>query len=164
MVLKSRIPAPDWSANDNPDNEALCRKFPLPTHHDTENDPWFHDMEEASHICNGTYSDSVCPFRERCLHISLINNEGSGVFGGLLPVQRKWIRKNVPKAIWHRSALWLHLVPPLEFFKEDDAEEEDNETDGPDGGDGQHPEDADDAAWGHPDAHPEEVAAQPSPN
>lgn len=132
MVLKSRLPPVDWSANGDPDREALCRKFPLPDDHDVSKDPWFHDMEEAAHVCNGTYSDVVCPFRDRCLHRALVNNEGNGVFGGLLPVQRKWIRREsqvIPRALWDLPREWRHKVPSLEFFEESDepadAEEDD---------------------------------------
>jgi hypothetical protein len=131
MVLKSRLPPVDWSADGDPDREALCRKFPLPDDNDVSKDPWFHDMEEAALICNGTYSGVVCPFRSRCLHRALVNNEGSGVFGGLLPIQRKWVRKNVPKVDWEYPDEWLETVPPLEFFEESDdladAEEDDED-------------------------------------
>lgn len=137
MVLKSRMEMPDWSANNEPEYEALCRKFPLPDDHDVSKDPWFHDMEEATQICNGTYSGRVCPFRQRCLHLALVNNEGYGVFGGFLPIQRKWIRRNrfdpegefyFPPTIWNVSEEWRSLVPPPEFFEEDedDAVEEES--------------------------------------
>lgn len=138
MVLKSRLPMPDWSASNHPEREALCRKFPLPDDHDVSKDPWFHEMDEAVAICNGTYSGVICPFRERCLHLSLVNNEGYGVFGGFLPIQRKWIRRNrfgvdplIPPSTWDVSEEWRSIVPPPEFFEEDDeedaAEEEDAE-------------------------------------
>lgn len=126
MVLKSRVHAPDWSANGDTDKEAKCRKHPLPTKHDTENDPWFYDEIEAASICNGDYDNKVCPFRQTCLHISLVNNEQSGVFGGLLPIQRRWIRKNpeqIEKFDWPYSEKtkwatgWRDLVPSVEFLE-----------------------------------------------
>lgn len=129
MVLKSRLLAPDWSADGDTEREALCRKFPLPDDHDVSKDPWFHDMEEAREICNGTYSNVVCPFRMGCLHRALVNNEGYGVFGGLLPIQRKWVRRNIPKDQWYDPRTWYLRVPSLEFFEESDepadAEEDD---------------------------------------
>lgn len=127
MVLKSRVEAPDWSAGQNPKNEAKCRKHPLPTHHNVEVDTWFHDMEEAPPICNGTYDGVVCPFREQCLYGALVNNEQSGVFGGFLPVQRRWIRRqrNVTVAEgrinpgdWEFSDEWRDRVPDLLYFDE----------------------------------------------
>lgn len=127
MVLKSRVEAPDWSASENPAKEAKCRKHPLPTHHDIENDPWFHDMEEAAHVCNGTYDGVVCPFRQVCLYMALVNNEQSGVFGGFLPVQRRWIRRQKDAEVeserifrdeWDESDLWRSVVPSLEYFEE----------------------------------------------
>lgn len=128
VVLKSRVKAPDWSANDDPERDAKCRHFPLPRNHDVrpETDPWFYDMEESASVCIGEFDNRPCPFLGRCLFGSLLNNEGSGTFGGFLPIQRKWIRRNVPKSIWHRSNLWRHLVPPLEFFEEDEDAEADD--------------------------------------
>lgn len=129
MVLKSRLLAPDWSADGDPDREALCRKFPLPDDHDVSKDPWFHDMEEAATVCNGDYSKVVCPFRNSCLHRALVNNEGYGVFGGILPIQRKWVRRNIPKDQWYDPRKWRALVPNLEFFEEESDETADAETD-----------------------------------
>jgi len=129
MVLFSRLPAPDWSAGENPAKEALCRKFPLPDDHDVSKDYWFHKMDEAVEVCNGTAYDGapICPFRDECTHIALTNNEQSGVFGGLWPRQRKWIRREsgIKKADWEFPSEWRHTVPPIEFF--DDDEEEDAE-------------------------------------
>lgn len=135
MVLKSRVKAPDWSAGENPDKEAKCRKHPLPTKHDIENDPWFHgDEEEARAICNGVYDGKVCPFREQCLYGALVNNEQSGVFGGFATVQRKWIRKQreaenesdrIYRDDWEFSEEWRARVPELDYFEEE--EEDDGE-------------------------------------
>ena len=123
MVLKSRLEAPDWSAGHNPAKEAKCRKFPLPTKHEVtkDNDPWFEDEEEATHICNGTWDNYVCPFRERCLHIALVNNEQAGMFGGFTVQQRRWIRRNrdlIDRTEWPNSESWRDQVPPPEYFEE----------------------------------------------
>lgn len=94
-------------------------------------DPWFHDMEEAAEICNGTWSNVVCPFRMGCLHRALVNNEGYGVFGGLLPIQRKWIRRNIPKDQWSDPRMWFLRVPSVAVLEEEqaaDAEEDDVEV------------------------------------
>lgn len=129
MVLKSRLPAPDWSADGDEERDAKCRHFPVPTQHDVtpDTDPFFYDMEEAAHICNGTYDNRVCLFRNRCLHIALVNNEGAGVFGGLLTIQRRWVRKNINRVEWPEPNEWRHEVPPLEFFEEDDEEDAEEE-------------------------------------
>jgi len=120
MVLKSRRLAPDWSANEDRLREAKCRKHPLPMDHNVHEDPWFHDMEAAAQICNGTNDGKVCPLRAACLDMALINNEQAGVFGGLLPIQRRWIRRHqrLPKETWNLSELWRQIVPPLEYFEE----------------------------------------------
>lgn len=136
MVLKSRLTPPDWSADGDPEKEALCRKFALPTKNDpdADTDPFFYDMEEAVHVCNGTYSGVVCPFRRSCLVNSLVNNEGNGAWGGLLPVQRKWVRRQrhhedpeqrITMAQWEYPEEWLHRVPPPEFFEEEEDAKED---------------------------------------
>lgn len=142
MVLKSRVPAPDWSANENPHREAKCRKHPLPTKNDpnADNDPWFFDEEEAAHVCNGTYDGRVCPMREVCLYGALVNNEQAGVWGGFLTVQRRWIRKQreaeddnerIYRDDWEYSEQWRDRVPDLEYFDElerlADAEEDSDE-------------------------------------
>lgn len=95
MVLKSRLRAPDWSADGNPDREAKCRKHPLPTNHvvNADTDPFFLDQEEAAHVCNGTFDQKVCPFRARCLYGALVNNEQDGTWGGFTTEQRRWIRR-----------------------------------------------------------------------
>lgn len=125
MVLKSRVPAPDWSAGGDPEQEAKCRKHPLPTNHDVSLDPWFSDEEEASHICRGTYDRHECPFLFECLHISLVNNDLFGMFGGLMPLQRRWVRRNVPRDIWDKPWIWWHAVPTMEELEPE--EEEDDE-------------------------------------
>lgn len=138
MVLKSRLRAPDWGANGDPDREAKCRKHPLPTNHDVNalTDPWFYDEPEATHICNGTYDGYVCPFRQVCLHIALVNNEQSGTFGGMTTEQRRWVRRiskypGPPRAAnyfdrdhWDSSDTWRHLVPPPDWFDNEDADDD----------------------------------------
>jgi hypothetical protein len=129
MVLKSRVPSPDWGAGEDPDKEAKCRKFPLPKNHQIEDDPWFHDMEEATPVCNGDYDGIVCPFREFCLYRALVNNEQFGVFGGLLPVQRRWIRREIPRDEWDESEKWRDRVPSLEYFEELERADDEEDAD-----------------------------------
>lgn len=143
MVLKSRVKAPDWSADANPDKEAKCRKHPLPKNNvvNAETDPWFYAEAEAAVICNGELDGRVCPFRERCLYGALENNEQSGVFGGLTPRQRRWIRKDAraeePRIFrdeWSESENWREVVPSDSRLKEledeaRDREEEDSDAD-----------------------------------
>jgi hypothetical protein len=131
MVLKSRLPPVDWKAGGNKEREAKCLKHPLPTNHEVnaDTDPFFYDEEEAAHICNGTYDNKVCPFREKCLHRALVNNEQSGTFGGFTVEQRRWIRRpinGISRFDWEpeKQAEWRDLVPPPEFFTEEqDADE-----------------------------------------
>jgi hypothetical protein len=121
MVLKARTKAPDWSADGDRKKWAKCMNHPLPTNHNVtpDTDPFFYDEEESAHICNGTYDDRVCPFREACLHRALVNNEQAGTFGGFTTEQRKWIRRErtlIPRPSWEESEEWRDLVPPSEYF------------------------------------------------
>lgn len=175
MVMISRMSLPDWSADDDTEKEAKCRKHPIPsrstiraewyanteeeiTDKELQNavelaDPFFYDEAEAAHICRGTYDGKVCPFRNNCLEIALVNNESVGTFGGLTTLQRKWVRKNIPryeyklddngkpvldkdkkkivvKNNWRWSKEWIHLVPSHESLDpntESDDDEEDEE-------------------------------------
>jgi len=134
MVLRARLRAADWGAGGNPDKEAKCRKHPLPKDHDVnpDTDPFFYDEEEASHICNGTYDDKVCPFRARCLEWGLINNDQHGTFGGLVTIQRRWVRRNredIPRDTWDDSDAWRDQVPPVSFFSEEVSVEGEEEAD-----------------------------------
>jgi len=90
VVLKPRIPAPDWTAGGNPAKAAKGLRF-RPTR---ENKPWFDEdqFEDCLAICNGDYDGRVCPMRQQCLEFSIINNEAWGVWGGMLPHDRKAIR------------------------------------------------------------------------
>jgi hypothetical protein len=98
--MRLRIPAPNWDGGGNPAKEASCRLFP-PTR---ERDDFFGDgegdMEDAKHVCNGTYTQRVCPIREQCLQFALVNNEHYGVWGGLDALERAYIRRFVPKEEW----------------------------------------------------------------
>lgn len=144
MVLKSRLLAPDWSADGDPEKEAKCRKFPLPTKNNPspDTDPFFEDDEEAQHICNGTYDKSICPFRNRCLEIALVNNEQAGMFGGMTVLQRRWIRRQskrddprpdpwIDRSDWWQPDTWRHLVPThadlIAEMEENDREEDTEE-------------------------------------
>lgn len=144
MVLKSRVLAPDWGANEDPEKEAKCRKHPLPSIEEGRpDDPWFGigdtNEREAAEVCNGEWDNRVCPFRTGCLSRALVNNEQFGTFGGLLTIQRRWIRKNIPRDGWgnvdHQS------VPTMEYFDEvansaNEAEAEETGQDQADGSDG----------------------------
>lgn len=144
MVLKSRVKAPDWSADGNTEKEAKCRKHPLPKDNvcNAETDPWFYAEEEAARVCNGDDDQRVCPFRQACLYGALVNNEQSGVFGGLTTRQRRWIRKQrkgdpegalgltdepIWEDQWADSDEWRHKVPTTEELKEMEDEEIDDE-------------------------------------
>ena len=129
MVLRSRVVAPDWTAGGDKDKQAKCLWFPLPTHNDVnaDTDPWFYDYEQAQAVDLGTYDGKVCPMLSQCLHISLVNNDQVGVWGGMYPIQRKWIRKNIPRDRWPdlgRSLGYSSLnggpweVPSVEWLEE----------------------------------------------
>ena len=89
--MRLRTPAPEWETERGV-KDGLCRKFPSDPV--TKFDPWFDDMEESEQICNGKSGGPVCPIRHQCLIFALVNNEHYGVWGGLLPEQRHWLRKN----------------------------------------------------------------------
>jgi len=104
-----RIPAPFWDGGGDPKKAAKCLRFPG----NPEYDPWFDDMDETKQICNGDNDGIICPIREQCLKFAAVNNEHYGIWGGLYPEQRHWMRRNIPRADWsHDSA------PPLEFVLE----------------------------------------------
>lgn len=127
MVLKSRRPAPDWSADGDRFAEAKCRKFDVTR----GRDPWFDDEEEAAEICLGTNDGFECPMRSRCLGRALVNNEQYGIFGGFNLMQRRWIRKTFPMYMWaypNPMAFGLmEQVPPATFFTDEPGEEDDEE-------------------------------------
>lgn len=125
-----RINAPEWDGRGNPDKEASCRKFRPTRDHDDFFGDGTGEESEAKHICNGTYTDKVCPLREQCLQFALINNEHYGVWGGLTVLERAYIRRFVPKNEWSYDrapsredieAVWPDRLPP------------EDETDGEDG-------------------------------
>lgn len=133
MVLKSRTLAPDWSAGNNPEKAAKCFLMPLPSNHEVnaETDPFFYDENEARHVCNGTYDNYVCPFREVCLYRALVNNEQAGTFGGMTVEQRRWIRRNkdlIDKDTWDQSDGWRWIVPEPEYFEETEAADGNQES------------------------------------
>lgn len=140
MVLKSRVRAPDWSADGNPDREAKCRKHPLPKDNvcNADTDPWFFAEEESALVCNGTLDGRVCPFREVCLYGALENNETAGTFGGMTTRQRRWIRKqskdrtvldpDFRRDRWPESDDWRHKVPTHTELREMEGEDDDEES------------------------------------
>jgi WhiB family redox-sensing transcriptional regulator len=128
-----RIPAPEWDGGGNPAKEAACRIF-KPTR---EHDDFFGDgtgsEAQAKHICNGAYTERVCPLREQCLQFALVNNEHYGVFGGLTAVERAYIRRFVPKSEWSFAsapsretleAVWPERLN-ASFYEDDEADGED---------------------------------------
>lgn len=88
MVLKPRIPAPEWDGRDNPSVAGKCMSFPVTK----DRDPWFEEMDEAIAICNGDIDGIICPLRAPCLMFALINNEADGVWGGMYPHDRRRLR------------------------------------------------------------------------
>ncbi|MDJ0463169.1 WhiB family transcriptional regulator [Streptomyces sp. H27-C3] len=113
MALYSRKAAPDWSAGDDLDGEAKCRKFPTP--HTAGSDAWFDDMEHAADVCNGTTDGIVCPMRASCLVQALTNCERFGCWGGLNQQQLGWMRKKFRQTPEKWS---LEHAPPLGLFSE----------------------------------------------
>lgn len=109
MVLKSRDVPVDWSAQDNPFKEALCRKYPSPLH---QHDPWFDDPIEAMAICNGDSGGPVCPMRQRCLKRAMLNNERWGIWGGMYAHDRKVLKDTYP----NNPEMWT-WQPPTERDK-----------------------------------------------
>jgi hypothetical protein len=83
MVMKLRIPQPDWTG-------AKCLDFVPTREYDAFVDD---DMDEAVAVCNGDIDGKVCPKRHECLIFALVNNEHYGVFGGLYPEQRHDLRQ-----------------------------------------------------------------------
>lgn len=113
MVLFSRVEAPDWTADGDPEFEAKCRKLPRPRY---KQDPFFDDEDAAMAVCNGWDTDAsyenagqVCPLRHECLAFALINHEGSGIWGGMLLHDRMIMKRNreLPRSEWK----W-HLPTP----------------------------------------------------
>lgn len=104
MVLQSRDVPVDWSAQDNPYQEASCRKYPPPRY---KADPWFDDMAEAMAICNGEHGNPVCPMRQRCLKRAMVNNERWGIWGGMYAHDRKELKDKYP----NNPEMWTWQPP-----------------------------------------------------
>lgn len=93
MVLRLRRPPPSWVT-------AKCFEQAA----GPDDDPWFDNSElgfedETSlglEVCNGTNDGVVCPLREVCLLFALVNNEKSGIWGGLSETDRRITRKLYP--------------------------------------------------------------------
>lgn len=109
MVLRLRVPAPDgWKGakcigqvSKDPETGIVA-------------DPWFEeeDQEEAVNFCNGEADGIVCPIRHECLIFALVNNERSGVWGGMGERDRKAIRKLYPwKARQAINTEWQWMEP-----------------------------------------------------
>lgn len=91
MVLKPRLLAPDWRGGGKPGQAAKCLIFETP---EDGRDPWFDpkQAEDCLEVCNGDADGIVCPLRPKCLEWAVINNEAAGVWGGMLPHDRRRIR------------------------------------------------------------------------
>lgn len=100
MVMRLRISAPHWDGGGNASKAASCLKFQPTKDHDDFFGDGTGQESEAKHICNGTYTGTVCPLREQCLRFALVNNEHYGVWGGLDALERAYIRRFVPKTDW----------------------------------------------------------------
>lgn len=85
MVLRLRIPSPDW-------HDAKC----LGLVQDWRDDAFFDDMPEAMMFCNGEVDGKICPIRQECLLFALTNNLKEGVWGGMSETGRKALRKKWP--------------------------------------------------------------------
>ena len=119
MVLKPRAEAPLWLNEENPEKSAKCLNYP-PTR---EHDPWFEDDELlAAAICNGDYDGKICPLREECLRWALINHEQYGVWGGMLPHDRRHLRMAI-RADPYMEWTWHPPTPKDEVLDEDEQAE-----------------------------------------
>jgi hypothetical protein len=117
--MSLRIPAPHWETESG-HSDGKCRKFPADPV--TKFDPWFDDMEESEKVCNGTYDGVVCPIRHRCLIFALVNNEHYGVWGGLLPEQRHWLRQTYRHKRHQPRPEWRYEnAPSYESIRADEA-------------------------------------------
>jgi Transcription factor WhiB len=128
MVLRLRIPPPDW-------REAKCRIVGVTGDYD----PFFDDMPEALVFCNGEADGAVCPIREACLLFALTNNLREGVWGGCSELTRKALRKRwplqgrVPRPEWRfmTELEALRGVRLADLLAEEDEDDDDDEDDYP---------------------------------
>lgn len=129
MVLRLRMPAPDWRKGKCL-GQATGPAF----------DPWF-DNEEYGYenqqelgleICNGTTDGTPCPIREDCLLFALVNNERFGVWGGTSEIDRRAIRKMWP---WpggsepHEQWTWYPPGEVAEMLKQRGVENVEDDDD-----------------------------------
>ncbi|MEV4454402.1 WhiB family transcriptional regulator [Microbispora sp. NPDC049633] len=129
MVLKPRIPAPDWFGGGNEAKAAKCIKFRAPRR--GGKDPWF-DRKQADdcvEFCNGDADGRVCPLRHACLEWAVINNEATGIWGGMHPHDRRNIRfarKEDPylEITWHPPTPKIPDLDEDDFLLEDDEDED----------------------------------------
>lgn len=129
MVLRLRMPAPDWT-------KGKC----LSQATSPDMDPWF-DNEEYGYenqqelgleVCNGDKDGEVCPIRNSCLLFALVNNEKFGVWGGTSEVDRRAIRKmwpwpggNEPREEWG----WYPPSEVAQMLKQRGVENTEDEDD-----------------------------------
>lgn len=96
MVMKLRIPSPDWTGLHNGGKVGKCVWIKPVSGYD----PFFDDEDEAIHICNGFREEDICPLRHECLIFALVNNEADGIWGGTHPHDRKRLRHTVNRSEW----------------------------------------------------------------
>lgn len=131
MVIQSRSVPPDWTDDQGGgERGARCRKFQISRDEDgiVRNDTWFQQAEEALPVCNGDWIGSPCPVRASCLYQALVNNDTTGVWGGLTAPQRKWVRRNVGKARWDDEEFIRSVVPDPDHFSTYGDEDPDAEN------------------------------------
>lgn len=134
MVLRLRLPAPDWG-------KAKC----LGTAPPPGNDPWFDNSDdgyddlthEGVQFCNGDEDGVICPIRHECLIFALVNNERYGVYGGTSETDRRAIRKMWPwpggaephdEWKWYPPGEVAKMLPPKGRAALDQEEEDDEDT------------------------------------
>jgi hypothetical protein len=108
VVLQLRVNSPDWIRDG-----ALCVQ---PRDADIEDfDIPFEEPELQMDVCNGVDGTRVCPMRAECLMFALVNNEQFGIWGGMTPEDRKYMRRRIRRDQWQwRSAEWLEARRELE--------------------------------------------------